>query len=151
MQLLELELLCYSSGQGSSVVPGKTVPDGSHLHHRGVGSTVTALIWERNKLKALKLHPNVTVLASLGDVSQQQRFTLLGGWHRRRVSIFNPINLIATAVISSVVLSEQMFVGRIIGAFVIIIGISFVLWGKMGEQTTPPPPPPPPEPEATEV
>jgi len=94
VQLLELELLCYSSGkkpkghnvslqkftklaglliymmflagQGSSVVPGKTVPDGSHLHHRGVGSTVTALIWERNKLKALKLHPNVTVLASLG-------------------------------------------------------------------------------------
>ncbi|AEE84988.1 nodulin MtN21 /EamA-like transporter family protein [Arabidopsis thaliana] len=104
------------------------------------------VILQRNKLKALKLHPNVTVL----DVSQQQRFTLLGGWHRRRVSIFNPINLIATAVISSVVLSEQMFVGRIIGAFVIIIGISFVLWGKMGEQTTPPPPPPPPEPEATE-
>ncbi|VVA96660.1 unnamed protein product [Arabis nemorensis] len=62
------------------------------------------------------------------------------GWMAKKkgpvfVSIFNPVNLIATAIISSIVLAEQMFVGRIIGAFVILIGISFVLWGKMGEQT----------------
>lgn len=27
--------MMFLAGQGSSVIPGKTVPDGSHLHHGG--------------------------------------------------------------------------------------------------------------------
>ncbi|CAA7037267.1 unnamed protein product [Microthlaspi erraticum] len=118
-----------------------------------IGSTFTACIWERNTPKAWKIRPDVALLASLYGGCFSAATVYLLSWMVKKkgpvfVSIFNPLNLIATAVISSVVLSEQLFVGRIIGSFVIILGISSVLWGKMGEQS-PLPQPPPPQPEET--
>ncbi|EFH43892.1 hypothetical protein ARALYDRAFT_914086 [Arabidopsis lyrata subsp. lyrata] len=82
-----------------------------------IGSTVTALIWERNDPKAWKFYPDITLLASLYGGCFSAITVYVVGWMAQKkgpvfVSIFNPINLIVTAVISSVVLSEQMFVGR---------------------------------------
>ncbi|CAN8230621.1 unnamed protein product [Cochlearia groenlandica] len=111
-------------------------------------SSVTALIWERNNTRAWRIYPDVTLLASLYGGCFSAITVYVVGWLAKKrgpvfVSIFIPINLIVTAIISSFILLENMFVGRIIGAFVIIFGISSVLWGKMGDQTFPQPPPTP--------
>ncbi|XP_062087354.1 WAT1-related protein At2g39510-like [Humulus lupulus] len=46
------------------------------------------------------------------------------------VTAFNPVGLVIVAIMSSFILSEQMYLGRVIGAVVIIIGLNMVLWGK---------------------
>ncbi|PON62308.1 Plant-drug/metabolite exporter [Trema orientale] len=46
------------------------------------------------------------------------------------VTAFNPLCLVIVAILSSFILSELMYVGRVIGAFVIVIGLYLVLWGK---------------------
>lgn len=60
----------FLAGQGSSVLSGKVVPLTALICIMGtIGSTVTALIWERNNSKAWKVRPYTTVLASLYGVS----------------------------------------------------------------------------------
>ncbi|KAK6772870.1 hypothetical protein RDI58_028108 [Solanum bulbocastanum] len=46
------------------------------------------------------------------------------------ISAFNPLNILIVAIISSVILQEQMNLGRILGVVVIIIGLYIILWGK---------------------
>ncbi|XP_062092717.1 WAT1-related protein At2g39510-like [Humulus lupulus] len=46
------------------------------------------------------------------------------------VTAFNPLGLVVVAIISSFILSELMYLGRVIGAVVIIFGLYMVLWGK---------------------
>ncbi|CAL9226752.1 unnamed protein product [Arabidopsis halleri] len=82
----------------------------------GIGSTIIALIWERNDPQAWKNYPDVTLLASLYGGCFSATTVYVVGWMAQKkgpvfVSIFNLINLIATTIISSVVLSEQMFSG----------------------------------------
>ncbi|CAH9114042.1 unnamed protein product [Cuscuta europaea] len=46
------------------------------------------------------------------------------------VTAFNPLSMVIVAVISSIILREQMYLGRVVGAAVIVIGLYMVLWGK---------------------
>ncbi|XP_025884597.1 WAT1-related protein At2g37460-like [Solanum lycopersicum] len=46
------------------------------------------------------------------------------------ISAFNPLNILIVAIISSIILQEQMNLGRILGVVVIIIGLYIILWGK---------------------
>ncbi|PON49456.1 Plant-drug/metabolite exporter [Parasponia andersonii] len=46
------------------------------------------------------------------------------------VTAFNPLGLVIVAIISSFILSELMYLGRVIGAAVIVVGLYMVLWGK---------------------
>ncbi|PON62316.1 Plant-drug/metabolite exporter [Trema orientale] len=46
------------------------------------------------------------------------------------VTAFNPIGLVIVAIMSSFILSELMYLGRVIGAVVIVVGLYMVLWGK---------------------
>ncbi|XP_019197745.1 PREDICTED: WAT1-related protein At1g68170-like [Ipomoea nil] len=46
------------------------------------------------------------------------------------VSIFNPLILVIVALASSLLLSETLHLGSVLGGFVIIIGLYVVLWGK---------------------
>ncbi|PIN11197.1 hypothetical protein CDL12_16198 [Handroanthus impetiginosus] len=46
------------------------------------------------------------------------------------VSAFSPLSMVIVAILSSTILAEQMYLGRIIGAIVIIVGLYFVVWGK---------------------
>ncbi|XP_050160403.1 WAT1-related protein At2g39510-like isoform X2 [Malus sylvestris] len=50
------------------------------------------------------------------------------------VTAFNPLSLIIVAVMSSFILAEIMYLGRVIGAIVIVIGLYMVLWGKSKDQ-----------------
>ncbi|KAG7584294.1 hypothetical protein ISN44_As08g037590 [Arabidopsis suecica] len=91
-------------------------------------SAIAALIWEGERMSVWKPNPNVTLLASLYGIKSPVY-----------LSMFSPLKLVITAIISSVAMSEELYVGRVVGAATIIIGISIVLWGKMrdGEQMSP--------------
>ncbi|KAF3771781.1 WAT1-related protein [Nymphaea thermarum] len=46
------------------------------------------------------------------------------------VSVFNPLSLIIVALFGSVMLEEPLYLGSVIGAGFIILGLYTVLWGK---------------------
>ncbi|KAK3232225.1 hypothetical protein Dsin_004106 [Dipteronia sinensis] len=50
------------------------------------------------------------------------------------VTAFNPLSMVVIAIMSSFLLAEIMYLGRIIGAIVIVTGLYFVLWGKSKDQ-----------------
>ncbi|KAK4493382.1 hypothetical protein RD792_017721 [Penstemon davidsonii] len=52
------------------------------------------------------------------------------------VTAFNPLNMVIVAVLSSFILAEQLDLGKITGAVVIIIGLYLVIWGKSKDDCT---------------
>lgn len=50
------------------------------------------------------------------------------------VAVYQPVQTIAVAVMASIILGEQFYLGGIIGAILIIAGLYFVLWGKSEEK-----------------
>ncbi|KAL2896958.1 hypothetical protein RDABS01_038742 [Bienertia sinuspersici] len=52
------------------------------------------------------------------------------------VTAFNPLSMIIVAFLGSLVLAEQLTLGRITGAMVIVIGLYIVIWGKSKDDDT---------------
>uniref|UniRef100_A0A0D6QXR9 WAT1-related protein n=1 Tax=Araucaria cunninghamii TaxID=56994 RepID=A0A0D6QXR9_ARACU len=50
------------------------------------------------------------------------------------VAVYQPVQTIAVAIMASIILGEQFFLGGIIGAILIIVGLYLVLWGKSEEK-----------------
>nr|GEW90151.1 WAT1-related protein At2g39510-like [Tanacetum cinerariifolium] len=46
------------------------------------------------------------------------------------VTAFNPLGMVICVIVSSVTLAEQIEMGRVIGAAVIVIGLYLIIWGK---------------------
>ncbi|XP_058089590.1 WAT1-related protein At1g21890-like [Magnolia sinica] len=46
------------------------------------------------------------------------------------VTAFNPLCMVIVAVLGSLILSEELRLGRVIGAIIIVIGLYSVVWGK---------------------
>ncbi|KAH7841566.1 hypothetical protein Vadar_031608 [Vaccinium darrowii] len=46
------------------------------------------------------------------------------------VSAFNPLTMVIVAILSTFIFAEQIFIGRLVGAIVIVIGLYLVIWGK---------------------
>ncbi|KAI3799804.1 hypothetical protein L1987_35107 [Smallanthus sonchifolius] len=46
------------------------------------------------------------------------------------VTAFNPFGMVIVVIVSSFTLGEQMNLGRIVGALVIVIGLYLIIWGK---------------------
>ncbi|CAN4116907.1 unnamed protein product [Withania somnifera] len=61
------------------------------------------------------------------------------------VTAFNPLGMIIVAILSTIILHEQLCLGRVLGAIVIVVDLYIVLWGKskdhksssIDEQATP--------------
>ncbi|XWS56549.1 hypothetical protein CRYUN_Cryun09bG0094900 [Craigia yunnanensis] len=51
------------------------------------------------------------------------------------VSSFNPLGIVIVAILGPFLLAEEMYLGRVIGSIVIIIGLYLVLLGKSKDQT----------------
>ncbi|XP_019153383.1 PREDICTED: protein WALLS ARE THIN 1-like [Ipomoea nil] len=49
------------------------------------------------------------------------------------VAVYQPVQTLVVALVASAVLGEEFYLGGIIGAVLIIIGLYFVLWGKNEE------------------
>nr|ADE77565.1 unknown [Picea sitchensis] len=50
------------------------------------------------------------------------------------VAVYQPVQTIAVAIMASIILGEQFYLGGIIGAILIIAGLYLVLWGKSEEK-----------------
>lgn len=50
------------------------------------------------------------------------------------VAVYQPVQTLVVALMSSIVLGEEFYLGGIIGAVLIIAGLYFVLWGKSKEK-----------------
>ncbi|KAK7278487.1 hypothetical protein RJT34_23517 [Clitoria ternatea] len=50
------------------------------------------------------------------------------------VTMFNPLSTILVAILAYFILGEKLYLGSIIGAFSVIIGLYLLLWGKGGER-----------------
>ncbi|KAE8669250.1 WAT1-related protein [Hibiscus syriacus] len=53
------------------------------------------------------------------------------------VSAFNPLGMVIVAILGSLFLAEEMYLGRVIGSIVIVTGLYLVLWGKSKDQPQP--------------
>nr|GMD26043.1 WAT1-related protein At2g39510-like [Ipomoea batatas] len=53
------------------------------------------------------------------------------------VTAFNPLSMIIVAIMGSFMLSEQLDLGKALGAGVIVIGLYMVLWGKKQDRDSP--------------
>lgn len=50
------------------------------------------------------------------------------------VTAFSPLAMIITAILGAIVLAEQVHLGSLIGAIIIVIGLYSVVWGKSKDQ-----------------
>ncbi|KDP40312.1 hypothetical protein JCGZ_02310 [Jatropha curcas] len=50
------------------------------------------------------------------------------------VTMFNPLSTILVAILAYFVLGEKLYLGSILGAAVVIVGLYLLLWGKEGDQ-----------------
>ncbi|XP_024986397.1 WAT1-related protein At2g37460-like [Cynara cardunculus var. scolymus] len=53
------------------------------------------------------------------------------------VTAFSPMCMIIVAVLGSIILAEQMYLARVIGAIVIVTGLYLVVWGKNKDDKIP--------------
>ncbi|KAL0369250.1 UNVERIFIED_CONTAM: WAT1-related protein [Sesamum calycinum] len=51
------------------------------------------------------------------------------------VTAFSPLTMIITAVLGAIILSEQVHLGSLIGALIIVFGLYSVVWGKSKENS----------------
>lgn len=50
------------------------------------------------------------------------------------VTMFNPLSTILVAILAYFVLGEKLYMGSVLGAVIVIIGLYMLLWGKEGDQ-----------------
>lgn len=97
---------------------------------------IVALIMERNNLSAWSLKWDTKLLAAVysGVVCSGMAYYIQGAVMKDRgpvfVTTFNPLCMVIVAILGSFFLAEQMFLGRVLGAIVIILGLYLVVWGK---------------------
>ncbi|XP_071741518.1 WAT1-related protein At1g21890-like [Rutidosis leptorrhynchoides] len=96
---------------------------------------IIAIIMERDP-KAWTLGFDSRLLASVysGVVCSGIAYYAQGAVNRVRgpvfVTAFSPLCMIITAVLGAIVLSEQVHLGSLIGAIIIVVGLYSVVWGK---------------------
>ncbi|KAK6933217.1 EamA domain [Dillenia turbinata] len=52
------------------------------------------------------------------------------------VTTFNPLNMVIVTILGFFILSERLYLGRIIGAIIIVAGLYLVIWGKKKDPST---------------
>ncbi|KAJ4708912.1 WAT1-related protein [Melia azedarach] len=104
-----------------------------------IEGTILAFVVERGNTAVWSLQFDAKLLTIVygGFVSCTAYFIM--GWLMKKrgpvfVSSFNPLGTVITAILGSLFLAEQLYVGRIVGAIVIVIGLYMVLWGRSKDQ-----------------
>ncbi|XP_023739387.1 WAT1-related protein At2g37460 [Lactuca sativa] len=96
---------------------------------------ILALIMERGNPAAWAIKWDTTLMATVytGIVCSGLAYYIQGLVMRVKgpvfVTAFSPLCMIIVAVMGSIILAEQMYLGRVIGAIVIVAGLYLVVWG----------------------
>ncbi|XP_010260186.1 PREDICTED: WAT1-related protein At2g39510-like [Nelumbo nucifera] len=98
---------------------------------------VVALALQWGKSSIWSIHWDAKFLAALygGIVCSGVSYYIQAVIIKKRgpvfVTAFSPLCMIIVAILGSFILAEQMFVGSVIGAIVIVVGLYLVVWGKI--------------------
>ncbi|XP_027350303.1 WAT1-related protein At2g37460-like isoform X1 [Abrus precatorius] len=104
---------------------------------------IVALIMERRNLSVWSLKWDTKLLAAVysGIVCSGMAYYIQGAVMKTRgpvfVTTFNPLCMVIVAIMGSFFLAEQISLGRVIGAIVIILGLYLVVWGKSNDYESP--------------
>ncbi|XP_054796815.1 WAT1-related protein At4g08300-like [Prosopis cineraria] len=98
-------------------------------------SAIASLIMERDmKVWALAWDSRLLACVYSGIVCSGMAYYIQGFVTRERgpvfVTSFSPLCMIITAALGTMILSEQIYVGSIVGAILIVMGLYTVVWGK---------------------
>ncbi|XP_061339456.1 WAT1-related protein At2g37450-like isoform X2 [Gastrolobium bilobum] len=110
-----------------------------------VEGAAVAMIMERGNSSVWALKWDTSLLCSVytGIVCSGLAYYLQGVVMKTRgpvyVTAFNPLCMVIVAVMGYCILAEQIFLGRVIGAVVICLGLYLVVWGKSKDYNTPNP------------
>ncbi|KAK4579073.1 hypothetical protein RGQ29_028944 [Quercus rubra] len=99
-----------------------------------VEGTIVALAFEKGNVAVWSIHWDYKLLAI--------NYYIMGVITERRGPVFytafNPLCTVIVAILGSIIFAEEMNLGKVIGAIVIVIGLYLFLWGKRKEdQPTP--------------
>ncbi|KAL3536365.1 hypothetical protein ACH5RR_004826 [Cinchona calisaya] len=105
---------------------------------------ILALIMERGKAAVWSINWDTKFLAALysGVFCSGLAYYIQGVIMKVRgpvfVTAFNPLSMVIVAVLSSFILHEIMYLGRVLGAITIVAGLYLVVWGKRKDYESPP-------------
>ncbi|XP_073011357.1 WAT1-related protein At1g44800-like [Typha latifolia] len=107
-----------------------------------VMSGALALIMEHGNAKPWIIGVDMRLLTAVyaGVVCSGVAYYVQGLVMKQRgpvfVTAFNPLCMIITAVLGSIILAEEITVGSVIGAVIIVIGLYSLIWGKSKDHLT---------------
>ncbi|EEF28049.1 conserved hypothetical protein [Ricinus communis] len=110
-----------------------------------IEGSIVAMVMERGNNSVWALHWDTKLIAAVysGVVCSGFAYYIQGVIMKDRgpvfVTAFGPLCMVIVAVMSSIILAEQMFLGRVIGAAIIVGGLYLVIWGKSKDHKSPPP------------
>ncbi|KAI3444286.1 hypothetical protein Pfo_000951 [Paulownia fortunei] len=98
---------------------------------------VTFVMEHRPHAWAIGFDMNLLAAAYAGIVSSSIAYYVQGLVMQKRgpvfVTAFSPLMMIIVAIMGSFILAEKIYVGGVLGAVLIVIGLYSVLWGKYKE------------------
>ncbi|KAL4621217.1 hypothetical protein ACB092_06G211900 [Castanea dentata] len=103
-------------------------------------SSILAVAMEWNNPTAWSIHFDSKLLAAVYAGVVRSGFTIyIQGLIMKQkgpvfVTAFNPLSTILVAILGFFILSEIMYLGGVIGAIIIFVGLYLVLWGKSKDQ-----------------
>ncbi|KAM7254851.1 hypothetical protein ACFE04_020092 [Oxalis oulophora] len=104
-----------------------------------IEGSIAALIMERGDYSIWAISWDTKLLAFCysGIVCSGLGYYIQGAVMKEKgpvfVTAFSPLCMVIVSIMSSIILGEQMYLGRVIGAIVIIGGLYLVVWGKAKE------------------
>ncbi|GAV62684.1 LOW QUALITY PROTEIN: EamA domain-containing protein, partial [Cephalotus follicularis] len=108
-----------------------------------IEGTAVALVMERGNSAVWAINWDTKLLAAVysGIITSGLAYYIQGIVMKERgpvfLTAFSPLAMIIVAVMSSFILAEQMYLGRVIGATVVVAGLYLVVWGKGKDYKTP--------------
>ncbi|KAK9068498.1 hypothetical protein SSX86_012612 [Deinandra increscens subsp. villosa] len=101
-----------------------------------IEGAIVALVMERGNTEIWAIKWNTTLLATVycGVVCSGFAYYIQGVIMKERgpvfVTAFSPLCMILVAIMGSIILAEKTYLGRVLGAIVIVAGLYMVVWGK---------------------
>ncbi|GAU34309.1 hypothetical protein TSUD_20150 [Trifolium subterraneum] len=126
---LRFEVLDLGSPHGIAKVLGTIISLAAQ-------SAVFTVIAEYNNPSAWGIGLNIELWSTIyGGIVVSGLLTYIQLWCTEKkgpvfVTLFNPLSTIFVAILAYSVLGEKLYLGSIIGAFIVIIGLYMLLWGK---------------------
>ncbi|KAA8539429.1 hypothetical protein F0562_026121 [Nyssa sinensis] len=104
--------------------------------------TALTLIVEKGNTAIWSIHWDTKLIAALygGIISSGVTYYVSAVIMRRKgpvfVTAFNPLSMVIVAIIGTFILSEQVYLGRVLGAVFIVMGLYLTLWGKSKDKNS---------------